>query len=60
MGRGELGGVIFPKCCCCIDLKTGVVVLGILSAIATENAMIVYAVLGGLGNSDEKLLKGLP
>merc|ERR1711953_75190 len=49
MGRGEIGGVLFPKCCCCIDLKTGVVVLGVLSAIATENTMIGFSTLSGLG-----------
>merc|ERR1711953_519595 len=49
MGRGEIGGVLFPKCCCCIDLKTGVVVLGVLSAIATENAMIGFTIISGFG-----------
>ena len=52
MGRGEIGGVMFPKCCCCIDLKTGVVVLGVLSAIATENSMLGYTALSGLGKID--------
>ena len=55
MGRGEIGGVLFPKCCCCIDLKTGVVVLGVLSAIAAENAMIGFSPFSGLGNINNKL-----
>ena len=50
MGRGAIGGVLFTKCCCCIDLKTGVVVLGVLSAIAAENAMIGFTFISGLGN----------
>ena len=56
MGRGAIGGVLFPKCCCCIDLKTGVVVLGVLSAIAAENAMIGFSPLSGLGNINNILI----
>lgn len=44
MGKGDGGKVIFPKCCFCIDLKTGVLVLGILSSIATAIALIAYLV----------------
>jgi len=33
-----------PKCCFCIDLKTGVLVLGILSSIFTGISSIVYLV----------------
>ena len=56
MGRGAIGGILFPKCCCCIDLKTGVVVLGVLSAIAAENAMIGFSPLSGLGNINNILI----
>ena len=45
MGRGSNGKIIFPKCCFCIDLKTGVLVLGILSSIAVGIAMIAYIIL---------------
>merc|ERR1712002_759774 len=44
MGKGEGGRVIVPKCCFCIDLKTGVLVLGILSSIFTGISSIVYLV----------------
>merc|ERR1712212_1390335 len=45
MGKGESGRVIVPKCCFCIDLKTGVLVLGILSSIFTGISSIVYLVI---------------
>ena len=45
MGKGEGGRVIVPKCCFCIDLKTGVLVLGILSSIFTGISSIVYLVI---------------
>ena len=45
MGIGANGKIIFPKCCFCIDLKTGVIVLGILSSIAIGIAMIAYIIL---------------
>ena len=53
MGKGERGSVIFPKCCFCIDLKTGVLVLGILSSIAIGIAMIAYIIV--LAGKIEKL-----
>jgi len=44
MGKGDSGAIIFPKCCFCIDLKTGVLVLGILSSIAVGIGMVAYIV----------------
>lgn len=56
MGKGERGSVIFPKCCFCVDLKTGVLVLGILSSIAIGIAMIAY-IIGLAGNIMKFLIK---
>ena len=44
MGKGDSGGVIVPKCCFCIDLKTGVLVLGILSSIAVGIGLVSYII----------------
>lgn len=42
MGRGEEGKVIVPKCCFCIDLKTGVLILGIICSILSGIGVIAY------------------
>merc|ERR1712018_811786 len=42
MGQGTNGKVCIPKCCFCLELKTGVLVLGILSSILIGVAMIAY------------------
>merc|ERR1712242_662726 len=60
MGQGTEGKVLIEKCCFCLELKTGVLVLGILSSILLGIGLIGYivnlAVIGiaaGLASHDD-------
>jgi len=48
MGKGTNGKVCLPKCCFCLELKTGVLVLGILSSILIGITLIAYIVQGAI------------
>lgn len=42
---------LLKKCCCCVDLKTGVKIIGILSLMG--NLIIVLTTMISMGNEDE-------
>lgn len=48
MGQETTEKVCIPKCCFCLELKTGVLVLGILSSILIGIAMIAYIAQGAI------------
>merc|ERR1712133_24349 len=49
----RMARTIFPKCCCCIELKTGVRILGIVSCIGSGIAIISY-IIGLVGGALSK------